>query len=141
MRISQRGSLEVESCVFGKSESPEVSQQAGRYVFRTQIVIKLSKHSRAPLRPSLVPGTQKAQALSLGSLSSVGRMQVLHRKVSVTRDAASSPLRNCETWGKGSLSVSLRVAVCRALSCSLFSRCDCPVLRPVEPRGGGSTQT
>lgn len=104
-------------------------------------MIKLSKHSRAPLRPSLVPGTQKAQALSLGSLSSVGRMQVLHRKVSVTRDAASSPLRNCETWGKGSLSVSLRVAVCRALSCSLFSRCDCPVLRPVEPRGGGSTQT
>lgn len=85
------------------------------------IVIKLSKHSRAPLRPSLVPGTQKAQALSLGSLSSVSRMQVLHRKVSVTSDVAGLPLRNCETWGKCSLSLSLRVVVCRALPCSFCS--------------------
>lgn len=40
---------------------------------------------------------------------------MLHRKVSVTRDGASLPLRTCETLGKYSFSVPQG---CRVLSCS-----------------------
>lgn len=51
--------------------------------------IKPGKHSTAPTRPSLVPRHREIQALCLGNASStVGRVQVPHRELSVTRGAA-----------------------------------------------------
>lgn len=85
-------------------------------------MVKLSKHLRAPDRPSWVLGVgvgeaQKTQALSPGSWSFGSRMQVLHRKVSVMRDAASLATKElCDC-----LSLSLQVVICRALPWTLCS--------------------